>query len=398
MSVRPLRWLVVFLALVQMGTARAAQDNGGPAPDRQIMVMLNMPPAHLRSGSGYAGGYGEDASRGSRLRIAGRIARQHGLSLLENWPMPALGIECFIMTVPGHGPIDQAVAEIEKDPAVAWSEPVALYNGMATPNDPDDPLFAAQPGARQWPLALLHRSLTGRRVTVAVIDSGIDVRQPDLAGQILLARNFVPGANMAEDHGTAVAGVIAARANNHVGIAGVAPDARILALRACVQRKDGTVCDSFSLAKAIQFAVEHKAPIINLSLSGPSGKLLSALLRKGIDNGAAVVAAYDGQTTDGGFPASLPGVIAVSDKMATGRSALTYYAPGQDIPAPQPGGRWTLVNGSSFSAAHVSGLMALLRQQRRAGAPLMGAVAGGGRIDICATFGAAACQTQARAN
>jgi subtilisin family serine protease len=235
-------------------------------------------------------------------------------------------------------------------------------------------------------------------VTVAVIDSGIDARQPDLAGQILLARNFVPGANVAEDHGTAVAGVIAARANNHVGIAGVAPDARILALRACVQRRDGTVCDSFSLAKAIQFAVEHKAPVINLSLSGPSGRLLSALLRKGIDNGAAVVAAYDGQTTDGGFPASLSGVIAVSDKMATGRSALTYYAPGQDIPAPQPGGRWTLVNGSSFSAAHVSGLMALLRQQRGAGAPLVGAVAGSGRIDICATFGAAACRTQARAN
>ena len=362
------------------------------------MVMLRLPPAHLRSGPGYAGGYGEDASRGGRLRIAGRIARQHGLALLDNWPMPALGIECFIMTVPSAGSVDQAVAEIEKDPAVAWSEPVALYNGMATSNEPDDPLFAVQPGAKQWPLAQLQRSLTGRNVTVAVIDSGIDTRQPDLAGQILLARNFAPGANASENHGTAVAGVIAARANNHVGIAGVAPDARILALRACVQKRDDTVCDSFSLAKAIQFAIERKAPVINLSLSGPPGKLLSVLLRKGIDNGAAVVAAYDGQTPDGGFPASLSGVIAVSDKTATGRSASIFYAPGQDIPAPQPGGRWTLVNGSSFSAAHVSGLMALLRQQRRTGAPLVGALAGGGRIDICATFGATACQAQARTN
>ncbi|MBO9576867.1 MAG: S8 family serine peptidase [Sphingobium sp.] len=390
-----LRCCALLLALIGTGpAAHAALED--TAPERQIMVMLNMPPAHLRTGSGYAGGYGEDASRGARLRAAGRIARAHGLALVENWPMPSLGIECFIMRVPGSIPVEQAVSDIEMDPAVAWSEPVALYKGQAGGpangrNSHDDPLFAAQPGAKLWPLAALHHSLTGRNVTVAVIDSGVDPKQPDLAGQIALDRNFVPGANAAETHGTAVAGIIAARADNHVGIAGIAPDARILALRACSQGRAGTLCDSFSLAKAIQFAVERKSPIINLSLSGPPGKLLSVLLKQGLDKGATIVAAYDPQLPDGGFPASLPGVIAVSDKNATGRATLVYYAPGQDIPAPAPGGQWTLVNGSSFSAAHVSGLLALLRQQRRSNAPLVATTSNSSTIDICATFGNATC-------
>jgi subtilisin family serine protease len=98
----------------------------------------------------------------------------------------------------------------------------------------------------------VRKAATGRKVTVAVVDSGIESNHPDLAGQVAVEENFVDGQKyVAELHGTAVAGVIAARAGNGVGIEGVAPDARLLALRACWQAGSATRCNSFTLAKAI---------------------------------------------------------------------------------------------------------------------------------------------------
>jgi subtilisin family serine protease len=100
----------------------------------------------------------------------------------------------------------------------------------------------------------------------------------------------------------------------------------------------------------------------------------------------AVVSAYDPKLPGGGFPASVSGVIAVSDSLA-GLHGEVYIAPGRDVPTTQPGGRWFLVNGSSFAAAHVSGLVALMRERRRS-APLIlvSARRGGGPIDACATL------------
>lgn len=361
-----------------------------PPADRQIMVMLRLAPPHLRAGSDYAGSYGDDAARGARTRLATRLARAHGLTLLTNWPMPMLGVDCFIMVVPGDRPTSDAANDLAKETQVAWSEPVEVYAAQAKAPSHDDALFAAQPVASLWHLAAVHARLTGRGVSVAVIDSGVDTRHPDLIGQVALARNFVGDTPAPETHGTAVAGIIAARADNRVGIAGVAPGARILALRACSQRGERTLCDSLSLAKAVQFAVERKAPVINMSLAGPPGRLLASLLRIGLDRGLTIVAAVDPQLADGGFPASLPGVIAVSDA-AGGASRAAYVAPGRGIPAPQPGGRWALVDGSSFSAAHVSGLFALLRERPGARLTLASSLRDGGEIDICATLRIDAC-------
>jgi hypothetical protein len=113
---------------------------------------------------------------------------------------------------------------------------------------------------------------------------------------------------------------------------------------------------------------------------------MASLLRLGLDRGAIVVAAYDPDLTEGGFPASLPGVIAVSDTADMSTSRAAYRAPGRDIPAPQPGGRWALVNGSSFSAAHMSALFALLHGEGSAAYKLASSRSGGGEINICATF------------
>ena len=136
-----------------------------------------------------------------------------------------------------------------------------------------------------------------------MIDSGIQANHPDLAGQLVVNRNFVAGqAEVAEDHGTGVAGVIAAKSDNGIGIAGVAPGARLLGLRACWQQRSATVCDGLSLAKAFYFAVQARADVINLSLSGPDSRLLRTLLEAALSRGSVVVTAFDSGKPGGGFP------------------------------------------------------------------------------------------------
>jgi len=190
----------------------------------------------------------------------------------------------------------------------------------------------------------------------------------------------------AEQHGTAVAGIIAAKADNHLGIAGVAPGARLIGLRACWQARAATECDTLSLAKALYYAVDSHADVINLSLSGPDAKLLREILKIAYARGVAVVAAFDPKQPDGGFPASVPGVIAVSDAPVPRARGDVYVAPGRGVPTTEPGGRWFLVNGSSFAAAHVSGLVALLRERRRSAPVMLVAARRGGPIDACATL------------
>ena len=345
-----------------------ASVRAGEAAARQILVMLRLPPAHFRPDSAYGGGYGGDASRVARRRLAAELARSHGLKLVNAWPMPAIGVDCFVMEEAGGAPLERALAALAQDPRVLWAQPVSLYEGL---DGPADPLYRVQPASRDWQLAAMHRASTGRKVAVAVIDSGIDAHHPDLLGQVALRENFVdtsPGTP--EAHGTAIAGIIAARAGNGVGIAGIAPDARLMALRACWESAGAPVrCNSFTLARALNYALMHDANIINLSLAGPRDRLLQALLDAALARGIAVVGALDPRRADGGFPASHPGVIAVAPAGAAAAPAGTMRAPGTDIPTSMPGARWGLVTGSSYAAAHVSGLVALLIELRPAATP-----------------------------
>jgi len=127
---------------------------------------------------------------------------------------------------------------------------------------------------------MVHALSTGRKVHVAIIDSGVDDAHPDLAQAVQARANFVDGrAWVAELHGTAVAGLVAARADNGIGIVGIAPDAQLYALRACWEvSASSTLCNSLSLAKALSFAIERKADVINMSLSGPTDLLLGRLI------------------------------------------------------------------------------------------------------------------------
>lgn len=363
----------------------AATETAGDAAARQVLVLLRMPPAHLRSGPGYGGSYGDSAGQAARQRIAGRLAREHGLTMVSDWPMPLVGVDCFVMQVPDGRSAAAVAADLARDRAVEWAEPMQVYRSLAAPSPPNDPLFRLQPAASAWRLAELRGVATGRDVRVAVIDSAVDVTHPDLAGQVVARQDFVVGRPAsAELHGTAVAGVIAALADNQLGMAGVAPGARLMALRACWQRSlDETVCDTLSLAKALHAAVDRGAQVINLSLGGPPNQLLGRLIDAATTRGIVVVAAVDSHLAGGGFPASHRGVVAVASE---GGPPGAYGAPGHDIPTTQPGGRFGLVSGSSYAAAHVSGLMALVRERSSgAGATRLVSLRGGG-IDACATL------------
>ena len=378
-------WLAA-MALVSPAAPAQAADSADAA--RRILVMLKMPPNHYRPGSAYSGSYGAASTQGARNRVAARIARRHGFTLVDNWPMPVLGVDCFVMALPEGLSAEAAVEQVSHDSDVAWSQPLQLYHAQAA-KPAGDPLLAAEPAATQWHLAELHRTATGRGVSVAVIDSRIDAAHPDLGGQIAVSQDFV-GAHgtTPEQHGTAIAGVIAAR-EGYGGIVGIAPRARLMGLRACWQQSaTATVCDTLSLAKALQFAIDHRARVINMSLSGPRDMLLGRLVDIGLARGQKVVAAFDPGAPDGGFPASQPGVIAVADSGSPPLPQRVFLAPGRGIPTTAPGGGWTLVDGTSYAAAHVSGLLALMNERQPAGANAL-VRARGGSLDACASLTAA---------
>ena len=349
-------------------TASQAIDAVEAQEKKKILVMIEQAPNRLRPGSSYSSGYGSAQTKAARERLGRTIARQYGFEFVELWPMPLIGLDCFILEFTEGYTAAQAVKMIEEHPSVEWAEPMEVYDGLASSASRADPLTRLSPASTVWDLARVHSSWTGRNVTVAVIDTQVDVDHPELIGRVKLSRNFAPQSPAKpEFHGTEVAGIIAANARNGIGIAGVAPEARIMALRACWQRGNSraSACTSLNLARAINFAIERDAKIINLSLGGPPNRLLTRLIETASMRGIAVVAAFDPTRPSGGFPASHPDVIAVSQVGEP--SSKGYAAPGKDIPTIQPGGGFHFVTGSSYSAAHVTGLLALNYERNRSG-------------------------------
>ena len=378
--------------------AEPADAAATPTPAAQhVLLLLRLPQDHYRAGSAYSGAYGDSAAHGARRRVAAALARDHGLSLATDWALPLLGVDCYVMRVPSDQEPEQVAQSLTRDPRVAWAQAMHVYRAQGH----NDPLYPLQPAARAWHLSQLHETTTGRDVRVAIVDSRIDERHPDLAGQVALKENFVDGhPDAPEQHGTAVAGIIAARADNGVGIAGVAPNARLLALRACWEDdKQTTLCNSLTLALALHYAIDHDAAVINMSLAGPPDRLLARLIDAALARGITVVGAVDTGLAGGGFPASHPGVVAVANSEGPPSAPPALRAPGRDIPTTAPHDAWNFVSGTSYAAAHVSGLFALLREGWHVHAPQAlgtGAVStANGEVDACATLarvaGAGAC-------
>ncbi|HEY9133500.1 MAG TPA: S8 family serine peptidase [Dyella sp.] len=352
--------LSLFLATAGWALPRPPQAKSEPsAQPAQVLVMLRAPAPHFQPAGAYGGaGYRGAPGEAGRRRVAQQLAREHGLVLIDDWPMPSLGVDCFVMRAAGGVSTAQLAADLAKDARVESAQPMQMFHALGRAGH-GDPLYTLQLAAARWHLAELHEVATGKGVVIAVIDSGVDAVHPELRGQVTMTRNFVDGDRYrAEMHGTAVAGIVAA---NGLGIAGIAPEARVLALRACWERQDAaTECNSFTLAKALQFALEQHVDVLNLSLAGPRDQLLERLLGVAMAHRMAVVGAVDPSDAANGFPAACPGVIAVVGDRTGLVPHGALVAPERDIPAPVPGGGFELVNGTSFATAQVSGLVALM--------------------------------------
>lgn len=308
-------------------------------------------------------------------RTLGDLQGMYDLRPVSLWPIESLGIPCVLLEVPG-GQDPMALAKrLASDPRVESAQPVFRFEVLAEGDDGyDDPYAQLQHSVRDLRVRAAHRRATGRGVRVAVVDTGVDFSHPDLVERVVGVRDFVSRGSRgdssftADVHGTGIAGVIAASANNGVGIVGVAPQAEILALKTCWPTTEDprkASCDSYTLAQGLDFAIDQGARVINLSLTGPRDPLLARLVGAAIERGITVVAASDGRRAPG-FPASEAGVLGIgtvpTDSLP-GVEGASLTAPGVDILTTIPGEGYDFLSGSSLAAAHVSGVVALLLER-----------------------------------
>jgi subtilisin family serine protease len=245
-----------------------------------------------------------------------------------------------------------------------------------------DPLRSQQWGLDMIESDAAHQTDRGSGAVVAVVDSGVDAGHPDLQGRLLPGHDFVDNDDTPQDgngHGTHVTGIIAANAGNGVGVSSVAPGAKVMPIRVLDDNGDGDVP---RVVEGIDYAVDHGAQVINLSL-GPDVPLVgsdasySAAIDRALDRGVVVVAAAgnDGVPTCE-QPSGQGRLLCVGSVDRRGmRSFFSSFGQGLGVTAPggssvpvqgedilstwNDGGYETLA-GTSQAAPHVSGVAALL--------------------------------------
>jgi thermitase len=316
------------------------------------------------------------------------------------------------------------VAYVELDGvAHAFGLDEAAASGVVAQWHPNDTFLA-----QQWALGTLGAEHAwelsrGTGVTIAVVDTGVDYIHPDLKGRVDIGHDFVDNDEDPMDvqgHGTHVAGIAAAGADDGFGVAGIAPGARILAVR--VLDADGAGNYSH-VAKGIIYAAERGAKVINLSLGGDEQ---SELLRNAIDyasaRGAIVTCATGNEgRTSIGFPARYDSCVAVGATDANDQRAhfsnsgqgIDVVAPGAQILSSTMGGLHEAWDGTSMATPYVSGAAALLVAQglhrgevigaltstaKDLGAPGPDLLYGAGRIDAAAAVDAASRMPRAAAD
>lgn len=342
-----MRAALLALLLAAGGCAAPATDDPPPARTASAKVQViatvsRMPPA-------------------ARRALADDLARRHGLAYVAAWALEAIDRDCLVFSVDSAG-MEAAMARLRADRAVIGVQTVGVFrtSGVAV----------RQPNLETINAPRAHRRSTGAGVTVAVVDSAIAADHPDLAVDRITRLDFVENDETetarsgGERHGTAVAGVIGARGR----LTGVAPGAHLLGLRACREEvsddaASAGVCNTVSLARALNSAVLHGADVVNLSLAGPEDPLLAQLVDALAAGGAVIVAATGGPGAT--FPASHPAALAVG--VTQRDAAADIIAPGEDVASLTPGGGYDFFSGASISAAHASGAAALWLEGRARG-------------------------------
>jgi subtilisin family serine protease len=300
-------------------------------------------------------------------RAVDALANRHRLVRIESQNMGLSGSTYYRWRIPDGRSVSTVIRALEADPEIVSVQPNYVYSlqqGAAPPGDP------AQYALAKLRLSDAHNVATGQKVLVAIIDSGIDATHPELRGKVAEELIANSGAGAVHSHGTGIAGVIASQGR----LRGAAPGVRILAVRAFGGTTAAAEGTTFHVIKGLNWSVERGARIVNMSFAGPFDPALSRLIADARAKGAIMIAASGnaGPKSPPLYPAADPNVIAVTATDAEDRlfvksvrgPHVAIAAPGVDILTSAAGGSYQVVSGTSFSAAYVSGVVALLLERR----------------------------------
>lgn len=336
-------------------------------------------------------------------QIANRLISSYGLQSLSRTQLNMLGTSLYRFRIPAGRAVESVAADIAREPGVETSQPnwryslnqrqptvLPMVDGAATPQQATEPksVSAAAPAEAlpQFAFDMIdaRKALNvsrGANVLVAIIDTGIEETHPELTGTVAARFNAFPSQPFVPDtHATAIAGIVAAQRN----LAGIAPDARILAVQAFtptgkgdkgnkvpVDAMDSGRGTSHRISVGLDWALMKGARVVNMSFAGPrEDSLVARLIAKGDEAGVIYVAAAGnaGPKAPPAYPAAHPAVIAVTaiDEQrrlyahANVGDYIALAAPGVDVMAPAAGNAYDLETGTSFAAAHVSAVAALV--------------------------------------
>ena len=301
---------------------------------------------------------------------ADELARRHRLERIASQNFPLVGATIGLFRIVDRRPVETVSRELAADASVRSVQPnfpyVLQQQAALSEGDP------AQYAVAKLRLPQAHTLAHGDNVTVAVIDSGIDIRHPELANAIADSFDALGSKEGPQVHGTGIAGAIV----SHARLMGSAPAARILAIRAFGVASGGAQSTSFVILKGLDYAAAHGAQIINMSFAGPKDGLIERGIAAAAAKGIVLVAAAGnaGPKSPPLYPAASANVIAVSATDAQDRlfaasnrgGHIAVAAPGVDIFLPAPNDKYQMTSGTSFSAAYVSGLAALMLERNPA--------------------------------
>jgi hypothetical protein len=304
-----------------------------------------------------------------------KLERSYRLEVVEVTALGSLQRSLIRLRMPDERTVEEVIEALSRDPYKITPQPNYIYRSCGV--NETDPLSDLQYAFKAMDADRLPSGIDGRDVTIALIDTGVDYQHQDLTRRIAHKKDFTDNGPFHHDlHGTALAGIITAHCGNGIGICGLAPGAKIIAIKACrpiAEGKMAAMTTSFWLSQGIDYAIVQKVQVINLSLGGPKDLLITELITEAFSRGIILVAAAGDKslTNYPPYPAALPGVIAVAAVDIKGKpyaegikgGFIDLCAPGVDIMTTLPGDKYNFCTGTSMAAAYVTGAVALLLQK-----------------------------------